>query len=63
MSERVYEIPVIPLDWKPWFAWYPVTLTGTKSHVWLKTIERRSVWFIFWTHEYRLAALSLKEPT
>jgi hypothetical protein len=27
--------------WKPWFAWYPVTIKGNK--VWMKKVYRRTV--------------------
>lgn len=62
-DDRAYMIPEVTLDWRPWFAWHPVrTLSG--RIVWLRNIERRRVWFIFWTTEYRdpgLARLDQQE--
>ncbi len=28
-------------EWHYWFAWYPVTITGTGLRVWLETVDRR----------------------
>jgi len=30
-------------EWDEWFAWKPVDCIGTKSTVWLETVERRFV--------------------
>lgn len=27
-------------EWHPWFAWHPVRLKGTRTWVWLETVER-----------------------
>ncbi len=44
--------------WKLWYAWRPVTATGTDIAVWLETIERRRIEhagtdFVYSEWEYR----------
>jgi hypothetical protein len=52
MSEMV-PIPFVPLtDWHPWFAWYPVMLYEG-HYAWLRWVEKRKVWFIFFDSEFR----------
>ena len=39
--------------WTPWFAWYPVTIGGTR--VWRETVERRLKMYGYdpvWEHRY-----------
>ena len=52
MTERRISIPMVEYPWKPWFAWHPVQLE-TKRWVWLRTIEKRRVWFGSMFTEYR----------
>lgn len=30
-------------EWRLWFAWRPVRLTGTNQTIWLETVERKFV--------------------
>ena len=40
-----YEPPLfeVLVDWRPWFAWFPVYSTGRQCWLWFEVIETRCV--------------------
>lgn len=59
MSDRRIAMPIVEYPWQRWFAWYPVRLGEWPRPkgplVWLRSIERRNVWFVNMWREYRMA--------
>jgi len=49
---RMISMPVVDYPWRRWFAWRPVKLIDGK-HAWWCEVERRNVWFVVMTTEYR----------
>lgn len=45
------------IDWRPWFAWYPVHIEDeddSNTRVWFEWVERRApTTFLFWETIYR----------
>lgn len=52
MSQLIQMPFVVLKPWHEWFAWHPVRLESGER-VWLQTVERRSVWFVYSFNEYR----------
>lgn len=52
MTQRVFSIPEVTYPWHTWWAWYPVSLEGG-GHAWLRPVQRRKVWLITMSYEYR----------